>query len=69
MYKVELRFMFILERNEARTACIGEVGPGPLEERYHTIAEADQVVNVDHQPHHPGDQTGDAQLTDFDDGV
>src|SRR6266851_3429205 len=61
--------MFILECNEARTACIGEVGPGPLEERNKTIAQSNQVVDMYDKSHRHGNYTCEAHLADVYNGI
>src|SRR5579871_1705989 len=55
-------------RNQARAAFIREIGPCPLDEHQHAIAESDEKKDVHEKPRHPGDKSGNVKLTDFSNG-
>ncbi len=48
---------------------IGQVRPRPLEQRYHAVAEADQVEDVDDQPRHPGEKAGHFHYAQVNEGI
>src|SRR5690349_2355862 len=63
------RVLIAFQRNQSRPAMIGQVRPGPLEEGYHAVAEADQVEDVDDQPGDPGEKAGHFHEAQINQGV
>ena len=50
-------------RNQARTALIGEIRPGPLHHHNDAITEPDQEQNMNKQPRQPGEKTRNMNLS------
>src|SRR5258707_13791462 len=62
-------FVFVIRRNQACSTVIGKVRPGTLDKCDQAIAKADQVVDVDKEPEHPGEQAGKLQPLEINDGI
>ena len=52
--------------DQSRAATKRQIRPGPLQYDEQPVLETCQEVNVDNQPHHPRDETGKLEPTDFD---
>jgi len=49
--------------NETHPALIRDVGVSPLQQHAHTIAEADEIQNVDEEPNDPRDEAGQVKAS------
>src|SRR5947207_2171084 len=57
----------VLAGNQPGAALIGQVRPQPVDRDRHTVAEADQEIDVRRTPGHPCEATGQAQPAEIDD--
>src|ERR1044071_6064617 len=55
----------LVSRNQACSAFIGQIRPGPLNQNDQAIAETDQEKYVNRQPRQPGKKTGDVNLSEI----
>src|SRR5688572_17059099 len=55
-------FLRFFAENDARSARVGEIGPGPFDEHDEPAAEADEEIDVQHQPAPPGEDSGKTQI-------
>jgi len=53
--------------DEAGSALVGEVRPGPLDENQDAVAEADEEKDVDEEPGEPGEESGDVEFAEVGD--
>ena len=54
--------------DDAHRAVEAEVVPGPAHQHAEPVLEADQVVEVDDEPHDPAEEAGEAERADLPDG-
>ena len=54
--------------DEACSAFVGHVGPGPLNKDEQAVSESDEEEDVNEEPGEPGEESGDVDFAELGDG-